>query len=207
MRAFANRNPGELPRHVHEDLIGEVWRTRIVLAEYWKENVWNEMRYDVELFRGFSVLDPLQLASMSDAEVVSRLNGLREAEEIVSGKSPSRRFRGVKGFNENVQETLFAQLRQYRNAAAAFAPVLALVAPSDQPAKLWEWWWSMRDEDALSQWSLLARIAVLHQPSSAVIERFFSVYKGMTSAQQCQEDEETSYLRALTRYNKGKVGL
>jgi len=70
-----------------------------------------------------------------------------------------------------------------------------------------EWWWSMRREEGLSQWSLLARIAVLHQPSSAVIERFFSVYKGMTSAQQFAEDEDTSLLRALTRYNKGKVGL
>ena len=207
MRAFATKNPGELSRHVHEDLIVEVWRTRSVLAEYWKENVWNEMRFDIELFRGFSVLDPIQLATMTNAEVVSRLNGLREGEEVVSGKTPFRRFKGVKGFNENVQETLIAQLPQYRLAAEAIRPVLAQMAPSDQPAKLWEWWWSMRNEAALSQWSLLARIAVLHQPSSAVIERFFSVYKGMTSSQQCQEDEETSLLRALARYNKGKVDL
>jgi hypothetical protein len=85
--------------------------------------------------------------------------------------------------------------------------VLAVLQPAEQPAKLWEWWWNMRNEEELRQWSLLARIAVLHQPSSAVIERFFSVYKGMTSTQQCQEDEETSLLRALARYNKGKVGL
>jgi hypothetical protein len=207
MRAFANRNPGELLRNVHEDVIGEVWRTRTILVDYWKENVWNEMRFDVQLFKGFSVLDPLQLSSMTNAEVLSRLNGLREAEEVVARKNPSRRFKGVKGFNDNVQEALFAQLAQYRLAAEAFRPVLALVHPAEQPAKLWEWWWSMRNEEGLRQWSLLARIAVLYQPSSAVIERFFSVYKGMTSAQQCREDEETSLVRAQTRYNKGKVGL
>jgi hypothetical protein len=207
MRTFANRNPGEFLRNVHDDVIREVWRTRTILADYWKESVWNEMRFDIQLFRGFSVLDPLQLSSMTSAEVLDRLNGLREGEEVVPGKNPSRRFKGVKGFNENVQETLFAQLPGYRLAAEAIRPVLALVSPSEQPAKLWEWWWSMRNEETLSQWSLLARIAVLHQPSSAVIERFFSVYKGMTSTQQCREDEETSLVRAQTRYNKGKVGL
>ncbi len=82
-----------------------------------------------------------------------------------------------------------------------------LLEQAEQPAKLWEWWWSRRDEEEFSQWCLLARIAVLHQPSSAVIERFFSVYKGMTSTQQCAEDPETSMLRAYARYNKGKVGL
>ncbi len=154
------------------------------------------MRFDIQLCKGFSVLDPLQLASMSNGEVVQRLNVLREGEELVNGRNPYRRFTGVKGFNENVQETLIAQLPAYRLAAEAFAPILVSVKPAEQPAKLWEWWWSMRNEEGLSQWGLLARIAVLHQPSSAVVERFFSVYKGMTSPQQCQEDEETSFLRS-----------
>ncbi len=208
MRNFANRNPGGFMRNVHEDVIAEVWRTRTALVDYWKENVWNEMRYDILLFKGFSVLDPLQLATMSNAEVVQCLNGLREAEETVtSGNNTARRFKGVKGFNENVQEALIAQLPAYHLAAEAFAPTLVALKAAEQPAKLWEWWWSRRDEEEFSQWCLLARIAVLHQPSSAVIERFFSVYKGMTSTQQCAEDPETSMLRAYARYNKGKVGL
>jgi hypothetical protein len=106
-----------------------------------------------------------------------------------------------------VQEALIAQLLAYRLVAAVFAPILTAVHPAEQPAKLWEWWWSMRREEGLSQWSLLACIAVLHQPSSAVIERFFSMYKVMTSAQQYAEDPETSLVRAMSRYNKGKVGL
>ncbi len=207
MRDFANRNPGGFMRNVHEDVISEVWRTRTALVEYWKENVWKEMRLDILLFKGFSVLDPIQLATMSNAEVVDRLNGLREGEEVISGNNPFRRFRGVKGFNENIQTTLIAQLPAYRLAAEAFAPTLVALKATEQPARLWEWWWSLRDEEEFSQWCLLARIAVLHQPSSAVIERFFSVYKGMTSTQQCAEDAETSLVRAQARYNKGKVGL
>ncbi len=207
MRDFANRNPGGFMRNVHEEVIAEVWRTRTALVEYWKENVWKEMRLDISLFRGFSMLDPVQLATMSNAEVLERLNGLREGEEVVGGNNPFRRFKGVKGFNENIQMTLLAQLPAYRLAAEAFAPTLVALKAAEQPARLWEWWWSLRDEDGFSQWCLLARIAVLHQPSSAVIERFFSVYKGMTSEQQCAEDAGTSLLRAQARYNKGKVGL
>ncbi len=208
MRAFTNRHPGDLYQSVHEDVISEVWRTRTVLAGYWKDSVWKEMQLDIQLFRGFSVLDPLQLVTMSNAEVVDRLNGLRGGEEVVAnGKNQFRRFKGVKGFNENVQQALFAQLPQYRVVAEAIRPVVAMTSPSEQPQKLWEWWWSMRNEESLSQWSLLARVAVLHQPSSAVIERFFSVYKGMTSTQQYREDEDTSLLRAQARYNMGKVGL
>jgi hypothetical protein len=57
MRNFANRNPGGFMRTVHEDVIADVWRTRTALVDFWKENVWNEMRYDILLFKGFSVLD------------------------------------------------------------------------------------------------------------------------------------------------------
>jgi hypothetical protein len=35
-----------------------------------------------------------------------------------------------------------------------------MTSPSDQPQNLREWWWSMRNEESLSQWSLLVRIAV-----------------------------------------------
>lgn len=205
MRDFSTRNARGLYQNMQEDVIREVWRTRTVLVEYWRESIWNGMRHDIQLFKGFSVLDPLQLQAMSNAEVVERLNFLLEGEEVVRGNNPYRRFKGVKGFNSHMMVVLVSQLSDYRHAAAAFAPILAGVALSEQPTKLWEWWWGMQNEESIRQWSLLAGVAVLHQPSSAVIERFFSVYKGMTSTQQCTEDEETSLLRAQTRFNKGKL--
>jgi hypothetical protein len=48
----------------------------------------------------------------------------------------------------------------------------------------------LKDEKGVSNWAMLAQIAVLHHPSSAVIERFFSVFKGMTSEQQVKEGEK-----------------
>lgn len=205
MKAFSNANGGNLHESVRDQVIREVWRTGTVLASYWRDHVWVAMEHDIALFKGFSVLDPLQLLAIDNAEVVRRLNFLLEGEDLVGGNNPFRRFKGLKGFNDQVMITLVAQLPDYRRTAGDFAPVLATVKGSEQPAKLWEWWWSLRDEDPVRQWSLLARLAVLQQPSSAVIERFFSVYKGMTSKQQTQEDEETSLVRAWARYNKGKL--
>lgn len=206
LRKSGQKSP--LYPHVIEQVIGEVWGTRTALVQYWTERIWNGMRGDIIVFKGFSVLDPLQLMKLNNSQVVGLLNGLREGEEILSsGINQIRNFKGVKGFNENVQLALIAQLPAYRLRAEQFAPALLAVCQSEQPAKLWEWWWSLRNEKDLSQWSLLAHIAVLHQPSSAVVERFFSVYKGMTTSQQCMEEEDTSLLRALLRYNKGKVGL
>lgn len=59
--------------------------------------------------------------------------------------------------------------------------------------------------ERVSDWAMLAQIAVLHQPSSAVIERFFSIFKGMTSEQQVKEGEKTSLVRAQLKFNKGKL--
>jgi hypothetical protein len=39
----------------------------------------------------------------------------------------------------------------------------------------------------------------------AVMERFFSVFKGMTFEQQVKEGEKTSLVRAQLKYNKGKL--
>jgi hypothetical protein len=63
----------------------------------------------------------------------------------------------------------------------------------------------LKDEKGVSNWAMLAQIAVLHHPSSAVIERFFSVFKGMTSEQQVKEGEKTSLVRAQLKFNKGKL--
>lgn len=205
MQVFSNGNGGNLHQSARDEVIREVWRTRTSLAEYWRESIWNGMRHDLDLFQGFSVLDPLQLQTMDNPEVVRRLNFLFEGEEHVGGNNPFRRFKGLKGFNENVMIALVAQLSDYRQRAGAFAPLLVAEPRSKQPTKLWEWWWNIRNDESIKQWILLAHLAVLQQPSSAVIERFFSVYKGMTSTQQCAEDEETSLLRAQARYNKGKM--
>ena len=140
-------------------------------------------------------------------EIVRRLNLLLQKEEII-GQGTNTAFRrvlGVKYFSDQVMMGLFGQLTEFLRVANLFAPILSLVPPAEQPAKLWEWWWGLKDEKGVSDWAMFAQVAVLHQPSSAVIERFFSVYKGMTSEQQGKESEQTSLVRAQLRYNKGKL--
>ena len=79
----------------------------------------------------------------------------------------------------------------------AIVTVLTPMARDDQPGQLWEWWWAQRANAGLVSWFQLALRAVLIQPSSAAIERFFSVIKGATSAQQAGEGEDTLETRAL----------
>ena len=204
MRDFAKQssvNPNSA-----EIVIEKVWNCRLALTSYWRESVWEGMASDIALFKGFSVLNPTHAIALPRNEIVERLSLLIQKEATVGqGASAFRRVTGVKYFNDQVMQGLFAQLDEFLRLANVFAPILSLVPPAEQPAKLWEWWWGLRNEPGVSNWAMLAQIAVLHQPSSAAIERFFSVFKGMTTAQQGREDEETSLARAQLRFNKGKL--
>ena len=79
------------------------------------------------------------------------------------------------------------------------------LARDNQPPLLWDWWWAQRTNKGLVSWFQLALRAVLIQPSSAAIERFFSLIKGATTAQQAREAEDTLETRALCIANKGKL--
>ena len=70
---------------------------------------------------------------------------------------------------------------------------------AERPPVLWEWWWSKRNTFP-NFWRLVER-AVLIQPSSAVIERIFSVLKGHTVKKQAGEEEDTLELRSLCLMN------
>lgn len=206
MREFAKQSQSTVLPNGADFLIRKVWDCRLVLTNYWRESIWDGMSDDLDLFKGFSVLDPIQACALPKPEIVERLSLLIQKEQIVGqGTNEYRRVTGVKYFNDQVLQGLVAQLEEYLRLARLFEPILSGVPPSDQPAKLWEWWWKLKDETGVSRWSMLAQLAVLHQPSSASIERFFSVIKGATSAQQVREDEETALVRAMLRFNKGKL--
>ena len=79
---------------------------------------------------------------------------------------------------------------------------LRLIQGDDQPTVLWDIWGkNLFSKKELQGWWALCKIAVLHQPSSAVIERFFSVLKGNTSRRQSSEHEDTLEGRSLALYN------
>jgi hypothetical protein len=72
--------------------------------------------------------------------------------------------------------------------------------PDDlNPDFLWQWWCQQRVR--LPGWFGVVRVLCLIQPSSAVMERFFSTIKSQTSAQQNAEYEDTLQGRARAIFN------
>ncbi len=69
----------------------------------------------------------------------------------------------------------------------------------DSPAQLWMWWLGIRSE--VPTWFGVARFLVLMQPTSAAIERFYSLVKANTSSRQTAEAEETFAVRTMILFN------
>ncbi len=70
---------------------------------------------------------------------------------------------------------------------------------NDIPAELWMWW--RRIAVDVPTWFEVAKILVLMQPTSAAIERFYSIVKANTSSRQSAEAEETFATRTMVLYN------
>lgn len=107
----------------------------------------------------------------------------------------------VKGIENaaSVSTLLTAELAEYEAQAGLFR-VHVQTNPDDlNPDFLWQWWCQQRAQ--LPAWFGVARILCLIQPSSAVMERFFSTIKSQTSAQQNAEYEDTLQGRARAIFN------
>ncbi len=200
LREFAAKHKGTLRDAERDVLIAEVWKKRTVLSDYFATSISRTMSAQLELFKGLSVLDPEQFVAMTATEVVARLGGLVAGEQLVQGKD--RRVKGLKGFDLRIRTLLVAEMMVYKGHAEPFAAKLAAMKPNERPYALWQWWWTLRSEQGMVTWFQLACQAVLLQPSSATIERFFSVVKGRTSAQQTNEDAETLETRAMAMWNE-----
>jgi hypothetical protein len=159
MREFARQS--RVAPNTAETIIQKVWQYRLALTNYWRESIWEGMSGDVRLFKGVSVLDPVQAIALTRIEIVERLSLLLQREEIVGQGTNTAycRVLGVKNFNDQVMQGLFAQLDEFLRLAKLFAPILSLVAPAEQPAKLWEWWWGLKDEKEVCNWALFAQVA------------------------------------------------
>ena len=72
----------------------------------------------------------------------------------------------------------------------------------DTPSNLWMWWRSLKL--VMPNWFGVAKILVILQPSSAMVERFFSLLKAYTSPLQNSEAHETRAARAMLLYNEKK---
>lgn len=94
---------------------------------------------------------------------------------------------------------LNGQIIAYQLACRDRARYLAGAPKEDTPPALWTWWVSI--SVAVPAWFSIAKILVLLQPTSAAIERFFSLVKANTSALQHNEGKEVFTARCMSLYN------
>lgn len=177
--------------------IAQVWKLRFAITKYWEATIMKGMQSEIQLFEGFTVLNPLLLTTMSDQVLFDRLKLLVAEEHMESGIC--RTVTGCKGFTNEHRAALMPELVRYKQLAAQYAPTLQQEEPSSRPKALWAWWWSIAKD--VPQWYDLAHSAVLHQPTSTSVERFFSKLKAASLEQQWAEHDETMECRAFCLIN------
>lgn len=185
------------PRYRVDELITGVWRKRLPMIEHWNNNK-EKWAAQLRLFRGLSLLDPYQLLSMSDPQVSQCLSLLQEEEVPAEGKIP-RSVCGLKGVSQNVVQRLRGEIPTLRLLAEKEKNSYENLTVSERRNRLWRWWWSIREE--IPSFYFVAERAVLVLPSSAPVERFFSVLKGSTTKTQTREKIKTMERRGLELYN------
>ena len=96
MREFSKKHSSQVSANTAETMIQRVWSSRLSLTNYWRESIWEGMTAYINVFKGFSVLDPTQVLALQRAEIVERLSLLLQREETVNqGGSTFRRVTQV----------------------------------------------------------------------------------------------------------------
>ncbi len=158
---------------------------------HYHDSIWT--RLDGQLFSLYdaaSLFNPLTLCELKDApewgkKLQQHFARLVELKGIENAASLSTR--------------LTAELAEYETQAGLFLAHVQAKPNDLNPEFLWEWWCQRRVQ--LPAWFGVARVLCLIQPSSAVMERFFSTIKSQTSAQQNAEYEDTLQGRARAIFN------
>jgi hypothetical protein len=120
----------------------------------------------------------------------------KRAEFAQSFDESVRVFAGLKGLRvQNLGTLLTSELPEMLKLSSA------RIAEDyfDSPAELWLWWRRIREK--VPTWFSVACLLVLLQPTSAVIERFFSLVKANTSGQQGAVAEDTFAIRCMCLFN------
>lgn len=195
---FSRQHGGNIPRSQCDALCAEVWRQRKPMIQHWRSNTekWGDM---LVTFKGLSLLDPEQLVQLSPHDIDDCLTKLQQAEVVPPGGMAQRYMTGIKGVTSHVLIQLRAELPSLLERARTRVLMIQEHAAGERQKLLWPWWWSLRQD--LPTFFFVAQRAVLIQPSTAVVERLFSVVKQSTSSKQSREKMETMERRALVLYN------
>lgn len=208
LQSFGTEHGHALPAVKVAELVGAAWSTRLAMVKHWKERIWDALKSEIDMFQGFSVLDPRVASTLAEPELMARLRALVAQERLVAPAkgakgAPNRHVSGVKGVTQQMIVSLTAELVTYKRLVGEFTNVLAATEAPQRPGALWKWWWSIRAE--VPCFFFVAHRAALCQPSSAAIERFYSVLKGATTKRQYAELGDTLEVRGLCMYNDRKA--
>lgn len=162
------------------------------------------------MYKGLSLLNLEELCRLEPADIKVRLACLLHRKERFQRTKPNggrgkvkEIITGIKGFDQEAINRLELEVTALRQEMKAYLTLFATTPKKDLFDLLWRWWWSRKDEKEWETWSKLAQIAALCAPSSAAVERLFSIIKGSTSPLQAKEKPETLECRHIVRYNKG----
>jgi hypothetical protein len=111
-------------------------------------------------------------------DYLSNLKGLKDDEQL----------------RENLESEWLELIRESREKALQWNEDM------DLPSHLWTWWKGLKGK--LPYFYRVAKVLVLMQPSSALIERFFSLVKAYTDATQSNEDIANFETRCMVIYNE-----
>jgi hypothetical protein len=158
---------------------------------HYNNSIWKKL--DGQLFCLYDA------ASLFNPLTVCELKGMPEWGRTL--RKHFTRLAELKGIENvtSVATLLTSELAEYEAQAGLFRAHVQTKPDDLHPDFLWQWWCQQRIR--LPTWSGVARVLCLIQPSSAVMERFFSTIKSQTSAQQNAEYEETLQGRAKAIFN------
>jgi hypothetical protein len=172
-----------------DDFIGQLVSTARAVLEHFQRAVMTKMADLLLLFQAAGLFEPRRfIVEWSKATFAT--DRPRWLDLLAS----------LKGVPPNTRAGLDAELGIYHDLVRNRLQEVQETPGLGTPSQLWMWWRGIREK--VPHWYEVASILVLMQPSSASIERFFSLVKANTSAVQSSESADTFAMRCMCLYNE-----
>ena len=159
--------------------------------KHFKESIWQKFSHHFGLFDAAAIFHPLVFLDKYGTAGFGEL--LLKHCKLFSD------LKGVPRDASDFRFKLSAELESYAGQAKRFKDDWQEDEKNQTPKALWRFWKSQKVR--LKSFFALAQILVLIVPSSAAVERFFSIVKAQTSPQQNAEYADTFTGRCMALYN------
>lgn len=181
----------------HTAFVARVKKGIDLMHGYFKGVLWNANSELVEtkrLFEAVRVFCPHFLLAKLENVPAESLSGWNFVKEL----------KGVHGFSNDLLTSLSAQFPKLVFSVRAWCANNKKATKMDQRMdQAWSFWNSLRGDKDLAAWTAAADLVALMIPSSADVERFFSVAQGKTKKTQKHLLEDNEEARLMIAYNSG----